>query len=520
MTKFKKRLTNSLLGCTFALVGSSAWSITPFEQDVSTSINMGLDWMAAQGAFNNPPSGGSGWGDVGRDAAGLSLIALLEKRASGDPGDPPQGYNGANAVDKARMETLMEFMLSAINSQGIGFYAYRDGGFMMALSVYLRSGGPEIAGAPLTILAALNMVFDRTIANQNIALNGYWCYNDGGCEDSSTTQLVVAGLAATRAVYSDAGQPWADAARLTQLNTAVAAARAEYQANGTPGTLCGTFAGEKGHGYYAAATPQQTASGTWVQLVGGADVNDPDVQAYLRWLYNRYDYASTSSSYTWGSNSHWYFLWSSSKAFEFIEASGVTPNPGNLSPADMGTLPPGDAPACAERLLHRDPTTDSRVALFGAGGPGYYGVEQPRVYYDYAYTILSAQCANGQYACNGAPGRWNTYSSQAYALLVLQRSLGGGCIDSDGDGVCDSEDNCPNTPNPNQEDADGDGIGDACDTAEICDVDGDGDIDTSDIRAILAGRGQQAQPGDPRDADGDGVISSLDAKICIAEGRK
>jgi hypothetical protein len=34
--------------------------------------------------------------------------------------------------------------------------------------------------------------------------------------------------------------------------------------------------------------------------------------------------------------------------------------------------------------------------------------------------------------------------------------------DADGDGVCGDLDNCPNTPNPNQEDADGDGIGDAC----------------------------------------------------------
>jgi hypothetical protein len=46
-------------------------------------------------------------------------------------------------------------------------------------------------------------------------------------------------------------------------------------------------------------------------------------------------------------------------------------------------------------------------------------------------------------------------------------------IDSDGDGIPDSEDTCPGTPNPDQADADGDGIGD------VCDLDADGDTYTS-----------------------------------------
>jgi len=37
-----------------------------------------------------------------------------------------------------------------------------------------------------------------------------------------------------------------------------------------------------------------------------------------------------------------------------------------------------------------------------------------------------------------------------------------GLIDSDGDGISDDQDNCPNTPNPDQTDSDGDGIGDVC----------------------------------------------------------
>jgi len=52
--------------------------------------------------------------------------------------------------------------------------------------------------------------------------------------------------------------------------------------------------------------------------------------------------------------------------------------------------------------------------------------------------------------------------------------------DSDGDGIYDHNDNCPNTPNPDQDDADQDEVGNACDNcpdtpnADQMDSDGDG----------------------------------------------
>ena len=50
-----------------------------------------------------------------------------------------------------------------------------------------------------------------------------------------------------------------------------------------------------------------------------------------------------------------------------------------------------------------------------------------------------------------------------------------------------------------------------------CDVDQDGDIDLDDLnliqKAILA-RAKVSGPDDPRDADGNGVINSIDGRLC------
>ncbi len=415
-------------------VGASSANaqVTTFSTDIATAIDNGLARLDALGAFSEFSSAG--------DAAGLVALALLEKRTSADYSAPAQGYAGASVADQQRIDDIITYIVN--NYGNAGFYAYRDGGNLMALSVYLRSGGPDsdLMGARTMLPSeALNNTFDRVAASQNGA--GYWCYFDGSCDDSSTTQLVMAGIAAARTTYSATGSH-PDPVRLAELNAIADLAGDAYAANGLAGQACSSggvlTATERGHGYNLGScnSLQQTASGTWIQLVGGSTVNDAGVQGYLEWIRNRYQYPGLGSAGDGWGISAYYYLWSSSKAYNFIKA-GPAATGTNLDPDDLGLLPPGSAPVYGPRQLHRNPATDARVPLFGAGGPGYYGSESPRWFYDYAYELLLDQDAVGDF--NSSDGEWEYYSNQAYAILVLESSVGGGCIDSNGNTICDVE---------------------------------------------------------------------------------
>ena len=70
--------------------------------------------------------------------------------------------------------------------------------------------------------------------------------------------------------------------------------------------------------------------------------------------------------------------------------------------------------------------------------------------------------------------------------------------DTDGDGLVDSNDNCPLVANPGQLDTDGDGLGDACDT----DDDNDGILDIDDAFPL--------DSQESTDTDQDGVGDNSD----------
>jgi hypothetical protein len=93
-------------------------------------------------------------------------------------------------------------------------------------------------------------------------------------------------------------------------------------------------------------------------------------------------------------------------------------------------------------------------------------------------------------------------------------AYGSGCIviicdDSDGDDICDEDDNCPLVANPGQEDADSDGFGDVCDNcvslsnADQTDGDADGVGDVCDNCPAFAN-------SDQIDTDGDDIGDACD----------
>ena len=88
--------------------------------------------------------------------------------------------------------------------------------------------------------------------------------------------------------------------------------------------------------------------------------------------------------------------------------------------------------------------------------------------------VCNGNCATMEMVSNLTAGEYTitaqTFNPYCYNRITVTVTGGGGgnpCDgqggDSDGDGVCDNQDNCDHTANSDQADNDGDGIGNVCD---------------------------------------------------------
>ncbi|MCB9551529.1 MAG: hypothetical protein H6705_06530 [Myxococcales bacterium] len=409
-------------------------AVTPFGERVNASIDRGLEWLRQN----------RNWGG----ATGLAVLCFLEKRQSADWNAPPVGFLGLDPADQDIVRAGLRTCIDSLPGfRGRGPNSYQTGACLMALSLYRATGGPDDVGAGVGVGQAIadGVGALRSIQTPNGANAGGWDYTSvTGDGDLSTTQFSMAGLSAAATIRPDADD--------TLINAITFITNAKNADGGH------RYRGNSGQG----SSHTMTASGAWSYRLSGLPTADARVQSALAWLRDRFSYDGTGFIQFNGWPGQFYYLWAASKAFEVTEDDG------------------GGAALYSEQIGGvRNPAADG------------YPEESPRWYYDFAYWLTSAQQGDGRWCGNC----WDNFAGQAFAILVLQRSLGGVCIvDDDQDGLCEQDDNCPDIPNPDQEDQDGDGVGDLCDNCP--------DLDNPD----------------QIDADADGIGDACDEIVCAEDG--
>jgi len=173
--------------------------------------------------------------------------------------------------------------------------------------------------------------------------------------------------------------------------------------------------------------------------------------------------------------------------------------------------PAGDYRGLSFTTGHND---HDRLTADAAGGAVSLGTVGATAYDKIIFTDLPGPGGSvGMWNGNGDGLDWSTDPDQ----LGILRNWLAGLADGDGDGVFDSDDNCPDLPNSSQIDTDSDGLGDVCDN---CPTDANPTQDDDDDDGV--GNTCDACPGTAScvsavdddgcaiDVDGDGVPNGCD----------
>ena len=141
-----------------------------------------------------------------------------------------------------------------------------------------------------------------------------------------------------------------------------------------------------------------------------------------------------------------------------------TPNGGGSTGGGGGSCNDVNVSGGSGRVTITDIPSAALVEILGPSTG--YGVQ----------TVCNGNCSGTETVNNLAAGTYSvkiqTYSPYCFRQVDVQVTGGGGSTnpcanqggDSDGDGICDNQDNCDFTSNPDQADNDGDGIGNVCDS--------------------------------------------------------
>ena len=445
-----KHLKKALLGA--ALISMAAVSTvqaqgcpaTPFACAIDEAINRGLQ------AYRNAERGMGNFSGQPRHNF-LGILSFLEKRDGIGWQGRAIGYQGMDPNDQALVVRAVAALINgepSMTNPNQQPYVYVTGGNLMGLSAYLATGGPDAVGAQVTANQALAngiVSLHNNQGNQAPGNVGGWNYRAPNAQgDNSTTQFGVAGLSAAENIVEGAA-----AVLPNTLNFLLANTNAD---------------GGAGYNPNSASSSSMTATNMWEFRLIQVPAGDPRMQQHMGWLRQNYLYDRMIGGFT--PTSTYYYLWAAEKALEVSPDDGL-----------------GGA-------IYQEAFGDRNPALEG------YPEEAPGHYFDFAQTLLGWQDANGRWGTvfNGSPRGWDEWSSHGFAMLVLERSLGGVCLDTDDDGLCGVDDNCPDVPNPDQADEDQDGVGDACDNCPK-----------------VVNRGQD-------DTDGDGVGDACDRYLCVPDG--